>query len=286
MQLITDKKPLGKGFNGTVYKCKYNNINAILKIGKYLPDEPEFARQVKFDLLVAKKHPGRFLQLLHAGIINDCSYAFKPKHPKGTPRAIIDYYAKLKASKQCSVLVYSPVLRHTLDDVVDKLPIETRKAIYQHLRKSLDMMHQIGLSHNDIHRGNIMCQKPADPSSYMLIDYGNINDAADKQNAMDRLRIKIYAHDDADLCWCFIHDDTITYMYKNNTFIDNRLIDKASAKIVPGNYHPVVKGFILYCRQYHKYLKILGCSAEQITKAKQDPLASYLLRSLLNHIKK
>jgi serine/threonine protein kinase len=282
MQLITDKNPLGKGFNGTVYRCKYNNTDAILKMEKYLPTEPQFTRQVNFDLLVAKKHPNRFLQLLHAGIINDCVYKFNPKIAKDLPKLIKKRIADLKASKQCSVLIYSPVLHYTLGAVIDRLTLDQRKATYRHLRKSLDIMHRQHITHNDIHTTNIMCDKPNDPTSYMLIDYGTVIDATDKQTAADQL-MKKYACDDAALCWSFICDFTILYMIKNfekATNID--VMYRAVNKLISGTMHNEVKCFILYCKDYREYLKILGCTTSQIAKAQQDPLAGYFLHSLLS----
>ena len=284
MQINTDKKALGAGFMGTVYKCKYNGVDAILKMEKYLPSEPQFERQMHFDNLVARKHPDRFLQLLHAGIINGCMYdKFKPKYPKDLNKLIKKRIADLKASKQCNVLIYAPVLKYTLASVIEKLSIDMRKAIYIHLRKSLDIMHSANYTHNDIHVFNIMCSKPNDPSSYYFIDYGTVINKSDKKSyPADKLTEK-YADDDTNLCWSFIYDDAMIYMFKNHKEVHVDIMYKAVNRLISGSMHNEVKCFILYCKQYSKYLEILGCTNDMISNAKQDPLASYLLRSLLNH---
>ena len=73
------------------------------------------------------------------------------------------------------------------------------------------------------------------------------------------------------------------YMFKNHKEVHVDIMYKAVNRLISGSMHNEVKCFILYCKQYSKYLEILGCTNDMISNAKQDPLASYLLRSLLNH---
>ena len=70
------KKKLGNGVMGSVYLCEYNGITAIAKMEKFenvLDTSNPYARQIEFNAF-AKLHPDRFLTLLFAGIVNNCTF--------------------------------------------------------------------------------------------------------------------------------------------------------------------------------------------------------------------
>jgi hypothetical protein len=86
MQLNTNKR-LGKGFNGTVYACKYNKKPAVCKIEKYVQSDGRFERQQRFDTDVASKHIDRFLKLEMSSIINNCKYVGFTPDIKKVPKS-------------------------------------------------------------------------------------------------------------------------------------------------------------------------------------------------------
>ena len=275
MQVNTNKK-LGSGFNGTVYKCKYNGKHAILKIEKYIPDDGRFERQQRFDIDVASKHRDRFLKLEMSSIVNDCKYVgFKPDLSK-VPKCAVKNIKKRIASKQCSILIYTPVLRYTLKDIKDKLSVDQRKAIYKHLKKSIDIMHATGWRSNDIHEGNIMCGDWRDPTSYVLIDYGEIINVHDKLTVIDK-KVLSWADDYVSLVWAIICEPVDELLKKIE--IKWEVIFKKCRK-----FYPVGKDIKvtldMYVNRYTDYLEIIGCTPAMIAKAKQDPLAKWLYRYL------
>ena len=277
MQVNTDKK-LGSGFNGTVYKCKYNGKHAILKIEKYIPDDGRFERQQRFDIDVASKHRDRFLKLEMSSIINDCKYIeFKPDLSK-VPKCAVKNIKKRLESKQCSVLIYTPVLKYTLRDVKSKLSVDLRKAIYKHLKKSIDIMHATGWWSNDIHEGNIMCSDWRDPASYVLIDYGEIVNVNDKLSLIDK-KLLSFSDDYVSLVWSVIHEPVFDELEKKKLETKWETIVKKCRKFYPvGKVIRIL--FNVYVNMYAEYLEIIGCTPAMIAKAKQDPLATWLYRYL------
>ena len=231
MQLNTDKK-LGSGFNGTVYRCKYNDKLAILKTEKYIPDDRRFERQQRFNTDVASKHQDRFLKLEMSSIVNDCKYVgFKPDISKA-PKWAIENIKKRLASTQCSILIYTPVLRYTLREVKSKLSVDQRKAIYKHLRKSIDIMHTIGWTSNDIHDGNIMCSNWRDPTSYVLIDYGEIINIHDKLSTIDKKILSLF-DDYISLVWAMIDEPVFDELLKKKLDTKWEVIVKKCRKFYP-----------------------------------------------------
>ena len=277
MQLNTDKK-LGSGHNGTVYKCKYNGRPAILKIEKYIPNDMRFERQQRFDIDVADKHRDRFLKLEMSSIVNDCKYAgFKPDLSK-VPKCAIKNVKKRLASKQCSILIYTPVLRYTLRDVKSKLSVDLRKAIYKHLKKSIDIMHATGWWSNDIHDGNIMCSDWRETTSYVLIDYGEIVNVYDKLSLIDK-KLLSWSDDNLSLMWSVIYEPVFDELEKKKLETKWEIIVKKCRKFYPvGKVIRIL--FNVYVNMYAEYLEIIGCTPAMIAKAKQDPLAKWLYNQL------
>ena len=277
MQLNTDKK-LGSGFNGTVYKCKYNGRLAILKIEKYIPDDGRFERQQRFDIDVADKHRDRFLKLEMSSIVNDCKYAgFKPDLSK-VPKWAIKNVKKRLASRQCSILIYTPVLRYTLLEVKSKLSVDQRKAIYKHLKKSIDIMHATGWRSNDLHEGNIMCSDWRDPTSYVLIDYGEIVNVHDKLTVIDK-KLLSWSDDYVSLVWSILYDKIFDELERKKLETKWETIVKKCRKFYPKGLDIRII-LDMYVNQYTEYLEIIGCTPAMIASAEQDPLATWLYKKL------
>ena len=277
MQVNTDKK-LGSGFNGTVYKCKYNGRPAILKTEKYIPGDGRFERQQRFDIDVASKHRDRFLKLEMSSIVNDCKYVgFKPDLSK-VPKWAIKNVKKRLESKQCSILIYTPVLKYTLREVKSKLSVDQRKAIYTHLKKSIDIIHATGWRSNDIHDGNIMCSDWRDPTSYYIIDYGEIVNVNDKLSLVDK-KLLSWSDDYVSLVRSILYDKIFDELEKKKLETKWEIIVKKCRKFYPKGLDIRIL-FYVYANRYTEYLEIIGCTPAMIAKAKQDPLAAWLYNQL------
>jgi hypothetical protein len=276
MQLTTDKE-LGKGFNGIVYACKYNKKLAICKLEKYIDTEDRFERQRRFNT-VAKKHPDRFLTLELSAIINDYDYDIFNIDISLVPAEQKERVKQLQKSTQCSMLIYTPVLKYTLASVKHRLNDDLRKSIYMHLKKSIDIMHKENWRSNDIHDGNIMCIDWQTPTSYYIIDYGEISNILDKPTAMDKL-VSSYANDYISLCWCMLYDNVFNELTEMKINIHLQTVVKKCRQLVPKGIEIDVT-FRCYVKHYAKYLLIIGCSKKQIDYAKQDPIAIWLYDKL------
>jgi len=276
MQLNTNKK-LGSGFNGTVYACKYNKLSAICKIEKYVQSDGRFERQQRFDA-VASKHMDRFLKLEMSAIINDCKYVGFTPDLKHVPKFAMKYVKQRMASRQCSVLIYTPVLLYTLKDVKSKLSDDQRKAIYLHLKKSVDIMHMAGWWFNDIHENNIMCKDWRDPKSYFLIDYGEIVNVHDKLKPIDKT-ILSQSDDYVSLVWTINYEPVFDELLKKKMETEWEIIVKKCRKFYPKGKDIKVM-LDVYINRYTEYLEIIGCTPAMIAKAQQDPLAKWLYTRL------
>jgi hypothetical protein len=276
MQLNTNKK-LGSGFNGTVYACKYNKRSAICKIEKYVQSDGKFERQQRFDA-VTSKHADRFLKLEMSSIINDCKYVGFTPDLKKVPKCAVKYVKQRIASTQCSVLIYTPVLKYTLKDVKSKLSVDQRKAIYLYLKKSMDIMHMAGWRSNDIHKGNIMCVDWRDPKSYFLIDYGEIINIHDKFKNIDKVILR-ESDDYISLVWAMIIEPLFDELDEKKIETPWETVIKKCRKFYPKGIDIKVT-LDVYVNRYNEYLEILGCPPDMIAKAQQDPLAAWLYARL------
>ena len=224
---IKIKKKLGEGVNGTVFACKYNGTDAIYKIEKYNNDnttKSSFIREIEFSKL-AKKYPKRFMTLRHHEVINNCDH--EQKLPKGFddwPNAVKKVILKKQKYKYCSVLVYTPVLKYTLKQIFHKLSNRQKKHAMNYLMKSVDILQKAGYVHNDIHWGNVMCDRKV--KYWYIIDYGSIWNKKFITNRIDRLTR--YEYDHVSLFWFFMNNPIYNYMDKYNLFdhFDHRKFKK------------------------------------------------------------
>lgn len=183
----------------------------------------------------------------------------------------------LQKSTQCSMLIYTPVLRHTLRDVKHRLSDDLRKLIYNHLEQSVKIAHKENWRFNDLHDTNVMCNDWRIPTSYYIIDYGEISNTLDKPTANDRL-VASYADDRISLCWCMLHDEIFNEL-KMKIDIPLQTIVKKCRQLVPKGIEIDVT-FRCYTKYYTKYLEIIGCTIKMIANSKQDPLAIWLYDKL------
>ena len=272
MQLNTNKK-LGSGFNGTVYACKYNGRPAICKIEKYVQSDGRFERQQRFDA-VASKHMDRFLKLEMSSIINDCKYVGFTPDLKKVPKFAIANIKQRIASTQCSVLIYTPVLKYSLKDIKSKLSDDQRKAIYLHLKKSMDIMHMAGWRSNDIHKGHIMCVDWRDPTSYFLIDYGEIINVHDKLTIYDKEMLS-RSDDHVGLVRSILYDKIFDEVHEKKIETPWKTVIKKCRKFYPVGIDIKVT-LDVYVNRYNDFLEILGCTPDMIAKAQQDPIIKWL----------
>jgi serine/threonine protein kinase len=277
MQLNTNKR-LGKGFNGTVYACKYNKKPAVCKIEKYVQSDGRFERQQRFDTDIASKHIDRFLKLEMSSIINNCKYVDFTPDIKKVPKIAVKYLKQRIASTQCSMLIYTPVLHYRLSEVKPKLSDDQRKAIYSHLKKSVDIMHVAGWHSNDLHDENIMCSNWRNPTSYYIIDYGELINQHNKLRPIDKTVLG-YSDDYISLVWAMIYESVFDELLKKKLDTEWDTIVKKCRKFYPKGKDIKVM-LDMYINRYNDYLEIVGCTPSMIAKAKQDPLAVWLYNKL------
>jgi len=151
---ITRGKQIAQSENHTIYICDFNGEKAIMKVSQPLPisrgnqppnGQDKLATMQDFNEAIAR-YPSRF-QILK--------------------------WSAMSADKYIT-LIYTPFLPYQLSEIKNKMSNVLRKAVYLYLRKSLEIMHQAGWSHNNIHSGNIMCKTMGNPASYYITDYNHI----------------------------------------------------------------------------------------------------------------
>ena len=210
--MIKLKKKLGEGVNGTVYLCEYKGKNMIYKIEKYNNDKStksSFIRELEFSKF-AKLHKNRFMTLKYHNVIKDC------KHKQKLPQGFENFGEKFKIGilnkqkyKYCSVLVYEPVLKYTLNKIRDKLTNEQFIYAFNYLLKSIDLLQKHKYVYNDINGNNIMANSTL--SKWYFIDYGAIYKKGWTKNFLDK-QAK-FNNDYQNLIWIFIEDPFTDYLY-------------------------------------------------------------------------
>jgi serine/threonine protein kinase len=174
-------KKLGQGVQGTVYLVESDKKKYIYKLEK-MQNSEMYERQVDFDSKIAQNFPDYFLTLKSYGIINFCN------HKQPIPKWIIGKFRKKLEKKNCAskcfYLIYSPVLKRTLDSMFARVMNSSKlylTMVYDILY-ALNILKINGFSHNDIHKGNIMYGK----GRFYLIDYGIISHRSYKMNVDDK----------------------------------------------------------------------------------------------------
>jgi serine/threonine protein kinase len=275
MQINTGKL-LGKGKIGSVYECTYNSKAVVLKIVKYVQSEGRFEREQQF-YDFAKKYPERFLTLEASMIINNCKYdGFIPISYREKQR-----FKLLSESTQCAVLIYSPVLLNTLREVKYLMSDEQRKATYTYLKQSIDYMHAAGWRYNDLSKNNIMCKDWRDPTSFYIIDYGDVLNIHDPTLTPENKTQLQTSDDNVSLVSLFINKPEFNEMYEQKLVVPrHQVYHKCSKYYTSDDTERVI--LEMYIHRYKEYLAIAGCTPAMIAKAKQDPIA----RWLYGHLKK
>ena len=203
------EEKLGAGLMGTVYKANLNDKKVIAKIEKYdgdLTTKSTYIRQIYFQAAL-DKHPDlnhHFLKLIFYGVIDDCNHKqVIPEWIGGKFRKRLEEFA-LK-HKKCSLLVYTPILPHTLRDVRGKITKKQKlNGLYQIVEACGNLM-EMGFQHNDIHPRNIMYKG----NEWYLVDYGTINHKKFIQDKKDRQR-----NDILSTVWTFMEDKFWDFLEK------------------------------------------------------------------------
>jgi len=173
IQIVTE---FGSGLHGTVYLVHSGGKAYAYKVEKFRPPPASqpllhpYYRQLDFDAKVARKHPDKFLVLHSFGIIEDCGHM--QRIPESVRAAVRKEIQKNNRLKQCTYLMYKPVLWFTFRDFENRIFSSKKlyfKVMYQ-LIEQLNIMRKAGFCHGDVHRGNIL----TDRKRYYLVDYGRI----------------------------------------------------------------------------------------------------------------
>jgi serine/threonine protein kinase len=161
-------KKLGSGMMGIVYLTNIDGKQAVTKIEKYdgdLTTKSPFIRQLIFNDKVARLYPDRFVTLVSSGSVNDCKLKNKFKNSSSENSSDENF-------DKCSILSYQPVLKYTLEDILEKLTPKKKLKIFKILETTISIMNENGFVHREIHTENIMCDKSLD--KWYLIDYGSV----------------------------------------------------------------------------------------------------------------
>jgi hypothetical protein len=239
---LVQKKQLHYGPQGTIYAGTLNDDPVIIKHTKRDTLEPARAFN-----LVAARHAARFVHLAWSGTI------YKPK--------------------PAAVLVYAPALRYTLAQVKHTMSTATRKAVFLHLYKTLEIMHGAGWVHNDIHPGNIMCQVITQPSSYMLIDYQNATRQATQQATQQDFISLAWALMRSPLFDTLAATDSIAPLRKSTAYVRQHTGYKGDGDVL-----------LMRCAvgNYPIYARAIGASPALLKKYPTvDPLAAWLAEQVL-----
>lgn len=238
---ITRGKQIAQSKNHAVYICDFNGEKAIMKVSQSLPISQDMATMQDFNEAIAR-YPARF-QILK--------------------------WSAMTADKHIT-LIYTPFLPYQLSEIKNKMSNTLRKAVYLYLRKSLEIMHQAGWSHNNIHSGNIMCKTINNPASYYITDYGQ---TAKHQANHNRPAGHSKLHTDyINLVWCMLKNPAETSGIHDKTH-DNAL-NKAAAFI---RANTKLKGpdniILLKCAlvDYPAYLKAIHAPVALIKKYTECP---------------
>jgi serine/threonine protein kinase len=191
---IEQGEKIGEGLMGQVYIVKLNGNNCIMKVERADPNTDvgnnAYARQVKFNEYVAtSKYKKHYLNLLSHGWYNNCKITIPvPKFVTGKKKT---YLEKRNKFNQCYYLVYSPVLKYTLNEVLTNKTYSAYSKIIQtmvdQLLPVIIDMHKNGYNHNDLHPGNIMYNK-----HWYIIDYGSVKHKSQKTSEEDKREDKKY----------------------------------------------------------------------------------------------
>jgi hypothetical protein len=248
---ITRGKQIAQSENHTIYICDFNGEKAIMKVSQPLPisrgnqppnGQDKLATMQDFNEAIAR-YPSRF-QILK--------------------------WSAMSADKHIT-LIYTPFLPYQLSEIKNKMSTALRKAVYLYLRKSLEIMHQAGWSHNNIHSGNIMCKTMGNPASYYITDYNHITQHIPSANHQ-AIHSKLHS-DYINLVWCMLKNPAETTTHGCHGC--HGPINKKAAAFIRANTK--LKGpdniILLKCAlvDYTTYLKAIQAPAALIKKYTECP---------------
>lgn len=240
-------KKIGEGWAGAVYKCKIGNIYGIYKIEKnddfYNGYKSNYIRQIDFSNNLGNKYSDRFLTLENSGIIFNCDYI--SQIPNNMPKYLKEEKIKSNKINTCSYLIYTPILDGTLRQVLNKLTNIEYKSMVNYIFDSIDIMHQNGYYHRDIHDENIMYKKYNETYKWFIIDYGLIFHKKYIKNQTDILvSKKSWINDKIAFIYNILNKPIFDLIEKQNIWKDIKNFNDRIKYIKNTNEYPNIKKLI------------------------------------------
>jgi len=240
-------KKIGEGWAGAVYKCKVGNIFGIYKIEKN--DDfnngykSSYIRQIDFSNNLGNNYPDRFLTLEQSGIVFNCNYT--SLIPENMPKYLQQEKIKSNKIKTCSFLIYTPILDGTLYDIINKLTLTEYKYMVNYIFDSIEIMHNNGYYHRDIHVDNIMYKKENGKYKWYIIDYGLIYHKKYPNNNTDKLAEKKYwANDKIAFIHSILKRPIFDLIEKENMWGDIKNFDDRVKYIKQSRQYDDIKKYI------------------------------------------
>lgn len=179
---------LGRGMNGTVYKCEWNNKFYALKIEKILEKDitkninSKPWREIEFSEIFGKLYPDQFMKIYNYDIVNNCEHVQKYKHSMSYVKNP-EIYKEVAKSTYCIRKIYE-LMDNTLENM--KLKNDEFYSMTAQILYGIHLMRKHGYRHADITIENIAAIKtnkkfiqingynvPTHGYLYKLIDYGS-----------------------------------------------------------------------------------------------------------------
>ena len=252
---ITRGKQIAQSDIHTIYICDFNGEKAIMKVS-----QPSLISR-------GNQPNGKDNKAVVAQAFNEAITRYPARFQ-------ILKWSAISADKHIT-LVYTPFLPYQLSEIKNKMSNAIRKAVYLYLRKSLEIMHQAGWSHNNIHSGNIMCKTIGNPASYYITDYTHVTQQANHSANHSVSYSKLHP-DFINLVWCMLKNPAETSNQGSrycNTTTPN--ITKKAAAFIRANTKLKGPDYIILLKcalvDYPTYLKATQAPAALIKKYTECP---------------
>jgi len=247
---ITRGKQIAQSGTHTIYICDFNGEKAIMKVS-----QPSLISR-------GNQPNGKDNKAVVAQAFNEAITRYPARFQ-------ILKWSAISADKHIT-LVYTPFLPYQLSEIKNKMSNVLRKAVYLYLHKSLDIVHQAGWSHNNIHSGNIMCKTIGNPASYYITDYTHVTQQANQQPTNQKANQSKLHPDFINLVWCMLKNPAETFNHGTQNMSNKKAAAfiRANTKLKGPDHIILLKCALV---DYPTYLKATQAPAALIKKYTECP---------------